>query len=119
MMTIYGRAANDLDVKALTDDGQGSPGRNLATVSFPVAAIAFGIVYSKWRSALAAGIFAMGLFLVSLLSNIRFFRAIKRRKNMKKDANALEVLEVSASSVLELEPLGDDAPAFCFFVGEG
>jgi hypothetical protein len=28
------------------------------------------------------------------------------------------VLEVSASRVLDLEPLGDDAPAFCFFVEE-
>jgi hypothetical protein len=54
---------------------------------FPVAAIAFAIVYAKWRSVLAAGIFAMGLFLVSPLSNIRFFREIKRRENMKKDAN--------------------------------
>jgi len=118
MMTIYSRAANDLDVKALTD-GQRSLRRNLATASFPVATIAFGVVYAEWRSAMTAGAIAVGLFLASLLSNIRFFREIKRRENMKEDVNAVEVFEVSASSVLDLEPLGDDAPAFCFFVDEG
>jgi len=83
-------------------------------VSFSAAAIAFGIAYAKWRSAMTASVIAMGLFLASVLSNIRFFRETRRRENMKKDVNAVEVFEVSASSVLDLEPLGDDAPAFCF-----
>jgi len=118
MITTYHRAANDLDIKALTPEG-GSLGRNLATVSFPVAAIAFGAVYAKWRSLRTASVIAAGLFLASLLSNIRFFRNVKRRETLKKEANAVEVFEVSASSVLDLEPLGDNAPAYCFFVGDG
>jgi hypothetical protein len=67
-----------------------------------------------WLSAIA-----IGLFLASLISNIRYFRYVKRRENLKKDASAVEGLEVSASRVLDLEPMGDNAPALCFFVGEG
>src|SRR5262245_31402191 len=118
MMNVYHRAANDLDVKALTHES-GSLGRNVTTTSLPVAAIVFGIVYAMSRSGLAAGVIATGLFLASLLSNVRFFREVKRRENLKNDPNAVEVFEVSASTVLDLEPLGDVAPALCFFVGDG
>lgn len=118
-MAIYHRAANDLDVKALAHHPGETLPRNLATASLPGAAIAFAIVYAKWRSVMAAGVTAAGLFLASLLSNIRFFRQIRRREALKKDPNAVEVLEISASRVLDLEPLGDDAPALCFFIGDG
>ena len=117
-MNAYHRAANDLDIKALAHE-RGSLGRNIATVSLPGVVIAFGTVYAMWRSAVTASIIAACLFLASLLSNIRFFRNVKRRESFKKDANAVEVFEVSASNVLDLEPIGDDCPALCFFVGEG
>lgn len=118
MMTAYHRAADDVDLKALTHE-RGSLWRNLATASLPVAALTFGIVYAVWRSALTAGIIATGLFLASVLSNIRFFRHVKHRENQKKDANAVEVFEISASHVFDIEPLGDNAPALCFFLDEG
>lgn len=118
MMTAYRRSADDVDLKALTYE-HGSLWRNLVTVSLPAAALVFGFVYVVWRSVLTASITATGLFLASLLSNVRFFRDVKRRENLKKDSNAVEVLEVSASRVLDIEPLGDNAPALCFFVGEG
>ena len=119
MLAIYHRAASDLDVRALAHYHGETLGRNLATASLPGTAIAFGIVYAKWRSVVTASIVGAGLFLASLLSNIGFFRDIRRRENLKKDTNAVEVFEVSASCVLDLEPLADDAPAFCFFTGKG
>lgn len=118
MLRSYQRAANDLDLKAWTHE-RGSLARNLATVSLPVAVIAFGVAYGIWRSATMASVLAAGLFLASLLSNVRFFRDVSRREQLKKDAHAVEVFDVSASSAFDLEPVGDDAPAFCFFVGDG
>jgi len=97
MITVHHRAADDVDLKELTDQ-RGSPVHNFATASLPLAALAFGIVYVIWRSALAASIIAISLLLASLLSNIRFFRHVKRRENLKKDANAIEAFEVSAPS---------------------
>jgi hypothetical protein len=66
-----------------------------------------------------AGAVATLLLLTSLISNIRFFSNVRRRLDLTKDTNAVELFEVSASQVLDLEALGDNAPAFCFFVGEG
>jgi hypothetical protein len=101
MITIHHRAANDLDLKALTE-GRGSPGRNVTTVSLPVAALTFGIVYMIWRSALAAGVASMALFVASLLSNISFFRRVRRHAFLKADNTAVEVLEASTQRVLTM-----------------
>ena len=117
-MRSYQRAANDLDVQALSVE-RGSLGRNIVIVSLPSAVIVFGVVYAMWRSVTTASIIATGLFLASLLSNIRFFRSVKRRESLKKDATAVDVFDVSARHVLDLEPVGDNSPALCFFVGDG
>jgi hypothetical protein len=118
LLTISHRAANDLDLKQLTH-ARGTFGRNVVTVSLPVGVVVFGIVYFSWRSALVASVIAAILFLASLLSNIRFFRKVKQRELLKADDKAVAVFAVSSDRVLDIEPLGDDSPAFCFFVGEG
>ena len=118
MISIHHRAANDLDLRALTE-GRGSLLRNVATTSLPVAAIVFVAVYMIWHSSLAAGVVAVILLSASLLSNFRFFRKVRQRQTLKADSAAVEVWEVSAQRVLDIEPLGDNAPAFCFFVGDG
>jgi len=117
MITVRYRAANDLDLKALTE-GRGSLVRNLVTASLPAAAIAFGVAYLIWRSLRAASVVAVSLFAASLISNISFFRKVRRR-SLTADTAAVEVFEVSADRVLDIEPLGDNAPALCFFVGDG
>jgi len=104
MIAVHHRAANDADIKALTN-GPTSLGRNLVTASLPVATVAFGIVYAIGRSAMTASIIAIGLFFASLTSNIHLFRDSKRRENLRKDANAVEVFEVSASSSTQRENL--------------
>jgi len=117
MITIYHRAADDLDLKALTE-GRGSLLRNVVTASLPGAAIVFGIVDLIWHSVMAAAVVAVGLFAGCLVSNIRFFRKVRRRQSLKADSTAVEVWEVSAQRVLDIEPIGDNAPAFCFFTGD-
>jgi hypothetical protein len=67
----------------------------------------------------AAGLIA-GIFLAaSLISNLRFFKEIQRRQMLMRDSGAVEVIEVEASRVLDIEPLGSHGPALCFFMGEG
>ena len=50
---------------------------------------------------------------------MRFFQEIKRRQRLLGDAQAVEIMEVEASRVLDIEPLGDNAPALCFFTAGG
>jgi len=117
LLTASHRAANDLDLKRLTR-AHGTLGRNIATVSLPAAAVVFGIAYVLWRSMLVAAVIATSLLVASLISNIRFFRKVKQRELLKADDKAVTVFDVSSDQVLDIEPLGDNAPAFCFFVGE-
>lgn len=118
MMRVYQRAADNLDFTALTR-GRGSFVRNLLTVSVPVAAVLFGIVYLKWRSVRVAGGIAAGVFIASLVSNVLFFRTRMQRERQMADANAVETMEVSATRIMDIEFVGDQGPAYCFFVDEG
>jgi hypothetical protein len=118
MVNIYHRAANDLDLKAFTK-GRRSLGRNLLAVVLPGSLVLTGGVYFLWRSLLAASVAGVGVFLASAFSNIRFFRNVNRRESVKTNASAVEVFEVSASRVLDIDFIGDDGPALCFFVGGG
>jgi len=118
MLTIYRRAANDLDLKAVKLQ-RGSLGRNLVTVLVPTAAVAFVVAYAISRSLWTASVIAAVLCFASLFSNLRFFRNVRRREALKNDVNSVEVFEVFTSSVVDVEPLGDDAPAYCFFLDDG
>lgn len=118
MIRIYQRATNNTDLAALTR-GRGSLKRNLLTVSLPIAIVVFGVVYLKWRSGWVAAGIAAGLFIASLVSNIRFFRKSRHRGRQMADDKAVETLEVSATRILDIEFVGDQGPAYCFFVDEG
>lgn len=118
MIKIYQRAARNLDLAALTR-GRGSLVRNLLTASLPLAIVLFGVVYLKWRSVRVAGAIAAAVFIASLISNVRFFRIRMQRERQKADGKAVETLEVSATRILDIEFVGDQGPAYCFFVDEG
>jgi hypothetical protein len=118
MLAIRHRAANDLDLRAVTQ-GRGTLQRNVATLSAPAGIVVGGIAYAfsrSWWIAVAAGV---GLFGLSLCSNLMFFRRVRRCESLRADSTAVEVLEVSANRVLDVEVVGDNEPAFCFFVEEG
>ena len=99
--------------------GKGSLGRNLLLAAFPVALFVFALVYVVWRSLIAASIVGVLAFAASALSNVRFFRDVRRRQESRADSEAVEVTEVEASRVLDIEPLGSHGPAWVFFVGDG
>jgi hypothetical protein len=117
MLAISHRAANDLDLRAVTQ-GRGTLQRNVATLSAPAGIVVGGIAYAfsrSWWIAVAAGV---GLFGLSLCSNLMFFRRVRHCESLRADSTAVEVLEVSANRVLDVEVVGDNEPAFCFFVEE-
>lgn len=99
--------------------GRGSLWRNLLFVSLPVALVLFGLVYLFSRSVLAASIVATAAFVGSVWSNVSFFTAVRRRENLRSDDRAVEVTEVEASRVLEVEHLGSHGPAWVFFSDDG
>jgi hypothetical protein len=118
MIRIYHRAATELDLKGMAR-GRGSLVSNLFVATLPITAILFVFVYFLSRSMLASGAVAGAFFAASLYSNGRFFREVRRRNRLQTDPDAVEVLEVDASQVLDIEHLGSHGPAYCFFVDEG
>lgn len=111
-------SADDRDFRAMTR-GKGSLGRNLLLAAFPLTLFLFGLVYVVWRSLIAASIVGVLVFAASALSNVRFFRDVRRRQELRADSEAVEVTEVEASRVLDIEPLGSHGPALVFFAGDG
>ena len=118
MIKVYHRSVDECDLVTLKRQ-RGSIGRNLVTISLPVCLVLLGVVYIKWRSVWSASAVALGFFAASLVSNIRFFRTVKRREAQKADPNAVEVLEVSVSEAYQVSHIGSNGPAFCFFAETG
>jgi len=87
--------------------------------SLPVSAVCFGLAYLIFRSLAIAGVVGVVLLVTSLVSNVRFFQGVRRRAGQRDDANAVDVIDVEASEVTDVHPVGDDAPAYVFFAGEG
>lgn len=114
MIRVSRRPAGARDIADFTR-GAGSPASNLAFVSAPLALAAAAAAYflsGSWSIALVAG---GALFAGSAVSNVRFFARARRRRT----AGILEAIEVEAESVVDIEALGDHAPALVFFCGDG
>ncbi len=118
MIRIYRRAATELDLEAMAE-GHGSVVSNLFVITLPITGILFGVFYVPSQSMLAAGAVAGVFFMASLYSNGRFFSEVRRRNRLQADPDTVEVLEIDASQVLDIEHLGSHGPAYCFFVGDG
>ena len=114
MIRTFHTSADDRDFRAMMR-GRGSLGRNLFFVSFPVALFLFALVFLLWRSLIVASIVGVSAFLASVWSNVSFFTDVRRRQNSRLDGRAVEVTEVQASRVLDIEPLGSHGPAWVFF----
>jgi hypothetical protein len=99
--------------------GKGSFGRNLLLASVPIALFLSALVYVVWRSLIAASMVGVLAFVASAWSNLRFFSDVRRRQESRADSVAVEVTEVQASRVFDIEPLGSHGPAFVFFADGG
>ncbi len=110
------RSANELDLKAM-GHSRGSLVNNLFLVSLPLSAVLFAVVFVVSRSIVAAGLISGGLLVASAVSNVRFFKEYKRRQRLCEDPQSVEVIEVEASRVIDVEHLGSHGPAVCFITG--
>src|SRR5262245_55407447 len=110
--------ADEHDIRAMAPPGT-SMARNLLLGSLPISAFLFGVAYIVSRSVWVAGTVGAGLAVASVVSNVRFFRGVARRTRQQSDPRAVEVIDVEASRVLDIEPLGSHGPAFVFFSQDG
>jgi hypothetical protein len=88
------------------------------TVTLPIGAVLFVGMYLIVNSLLAltlAGLFVLG----STWSNARFFKTAGAREKSGTERPTVEVMEVEATRVLDIEHLGSHGPAYCFFTGDG
>jgi hypothetical protein len=118
MIRSYRRAADAEDLKAMTQ-GKGSPVRNILTVTFPIGVLlwlgTYWLARSAWPALVVAGAFVLG----SVWSNARFFKTVGARAKPGTDRSTIEVMEVEATRVLDIEHLGSHGPAYCFFTVDG
>lgn len=116
MIKTYHRAPTELEIE-IGGTTRKSLMQNLITVTLPVSGLIFAVTFLIRRSVFLAAAAAGCLFLASLSSSLVAFRKTQRHRGMLGDTEAVEVLEVSADSVIDIEPVGDDGPAYCFFTG--
>jgi len=117
MISLSHRPAEKNDFKRLTR-GHGSLAGNLLKVAIPGSVVAGAFVYLAFHSWLAAVIVGVGLLAASAVSNVSFFRGVRRRQTAG-DPNTVEIITVEATRVLDVEHLGSNGPAFCIFAGDG
>ena len=110
--------ADARDLKAIAPPGT-TPARNILLGTLPISAGIFVVVYLVSRSLSLAAVLSLGLGTTSLVSNYRFFRGVARRTSQQTDARAVEVIDVDASRVFDIEPLGSHGPAMVFFTEDG
>src|SRR5262245_27417772 len=84
MIRIHHRAVDDSDLKEMKE-GRGSLGRNIVTITLPIAVVLFTVFYWMFRSLLVAILISGLAFFGSVVSNVRFFRKVHARKASRAD----------------------------------
>ena len=79
----------------------------------------FGLVYVLTRSFIAAGVVSGVLLVLSSHSILGHQRDLKRREGRLAETDAIEVVEIRASRVLDVEAPGSTGPALCFELPDG
>ena len=111
--------ADERDFQAITSTGT-SPARNILFTTLPLSAVAFLVIYGVSRSLWIAAPIAAALMAGSIVSNVRFFRKVAdRRTEQRSGKSAVEIIDVEALRVFDIEPLGSHGPAFVFFAADG
>jgi hypothetical protein len=118
MIRIYRRSADTKDIEAMKQ-GKGALVWNIVLVTLPIGAILFGglylVAHSYVLALVVAGVFVLG----SVWSNTKFFKTVGKRETSGPDQSTVEVMEVEATRVFDIEHLGSHGPAYCFFTGDG
>jgi hypothetical protein len=88
-------------------------------VSLPIGFVLFLGLYWLTRSHAVGLVVAGAVALASIWSNVRFFRTVGERGRPGSEQSTVEVMEVEAARVLDIEHLGSHGPAYCFFTVDG
>jgi hypothetical protein len=103
---------------AIASHGSGSLGRNLA-LSFGLF-LGLGAFVWFFTGSLAWSIGLGGApFALSVWGNLSHFRMLARRRERAATTPEVEILEVDARRVIEVEPAGDHEPAWLFVCDDG
>jgi hypothetical protein len=117
MIRTYRRPAESTDIQAATE-GKGSLSRNLLTLILPAGVVLFAVPYLVFDSFLSGAIISTLFVGGSTWSNVRFFSKTGARARSTAGA-IVEVIEVDATRVFEIEHQGSHGPAYCFFSSDG
>jgi hypothetical protein len=117
MIRTFRKAADPADLRALTPTND-TLILNVLRGTLPLSLAVSGVTYLISRSLMVAGSVGALLFAASLTSNLRFFRGVARRKEST-EADAVEVIEVEASRIFDIQHLGSHGPAYVFFGADG
>ena len=79
----------------------------------------FALFYVITKSFIAAGLVSGALLALSTHSIIGYHRDIKRRERRLAEPDAIEVIEVRAPRVVDVEAPGSTGPALCFELADG
>jgi uncharacterized membrane protein len=99
--------------------GRGSLWSNLLAVMLPVSGVILAVVYAIARSWWIAAIPAVLFFGFSLFSNLLFHARVGRLRALIGKAESVESIEVDAAAAEDVEHLGSNGPAYCFFSNDG
>ena len=109
---------SERDLQAETA-GRGTPGKNLLVITVPVCAAIFAGLFLLTRSWWIAGIPALLFCGLSGVSNLLFAARMHRLRMLIGRENSVEAIEVEAVSAEDVEHLGSNGPAYCFFSEDG
>jgi len=84
-----------------------------------IAAAARAMTDRRSRSVLVASIVSVTIFFLSVVSNYTFFSGIRSKRTRDNDNDRVELIEVEAADVIEIEHHGSHGPAHVFFSDDG
>lgn len=118
MICLSHQPFSEKDLAAETR-GRGALWSNLLVVTLPVSGVILAVVYgisrSWWIAAVPAGLF-LGY---SLFSNLLYNARVGRLRALIGKPDSVEAIEVEAAVAEDVEHLGSNGPAYCFFSDDG
>jgi hypothetical protein len=87
--------------------------------AFLILLFVFAMIYVLTKSFVGAGILSGTVFAMSAFSILSHHGDIKRREGRLSETESIEMLEVKASEVSEIQAPGSSGPALCFESPEG
>lgn len=112
------QAFTEQDLAAETS-GRGALWSNLLTITLPISGVVLAALYAISRSWWIAAIPAVLFLGFSLISNLLYHARVGRLRALVGRPDSVEEIKVEAVAVQDVEHLGSNGPAYCFFSDDG